>query len=322
MIIESEIQTWNNRLCTLFNKIESFSCKTRKSLGDRKYLILDQIFKKGFLTSSNVKDFVYPDRCQSTVSKALKHLQDLGLLEKKEFVLGKGYGKQGGFYYLSKRGLDTLISSGLVSEKKENVIIKNQLSLGAYEHKKAILDFWISLEVDCQKYPRYSLIIFYPDWQNLISGNQIIMTSYDNNYEEHLTIKPDATFILKDNKIGENHLFFLEIDLSTVPMFSSTSKDIENRFYKYQMLFAKKAFKKIFPNFKEFNDAKLLFLTNNEKRLMKASNEIYVDPKAYNMILLSLTHEIKRMGALMIRYAKHRDNNMYNLFGKDWQTGM
>lgn len=244
------------------------------NLDEKKIATLCQLIKKGFLPSANVQDLIYPENCKSAVSKALKKLQDLGLLEKQDFIMGS-LGKQDSLYKITRKGLNLLINSGFLEENESFKLHQKNISIGNYQHKKAILDYWASLEKQCLNTSNIRLDTFYPEWSNMLTGKKVMMRSFERNQTteenqtptQNQTINPDATFALEDTSTGQKHLYFLEADLGTIPITSEGKKDIETRIYKYQVMFTEMAFKRALPEFKNFMGARVIFLFNRESRL-------------------------------------------------------
>lgn len=282
------------------------------ALSDKNLATLYECHKKGFLTSSHIKDLIYPGNCQSSVTKALKRLQDMNLIKRRDYILGRGIGRQANLYYLSSKGLKTLKNAGLLDCDDFLPSFKKHISYGAYAHRKAILDFWVCLENDCKSQHYYSLSLFFPDWQSIISDRPVLIKENDEVFGE-VTLRPDATFIIKDNISGKKYLYFLEMDMGTIPFESDDQKDIANRLLKYQLVIIKKSYQNINPDFYEIDEARVIFMMNQIERLRKCVQDFYIDERIKKYFLFTILSEIKDMGVLRLHCKVNQDKNIWNI---------
>jgi len=174
-------------------------------------------------------------------------------------------------YYLGDKGASLL----KVEASKPRL---NRQFTHAMENADLLIQVGISFkssEISCQILPEH-----------------IIRTS---NHEKDLI--PDGSFMLKSKEQEKQALFLIENDSSTEIVKSPTfNEDIENKIIKYLELFENNDIE-FFENYfeAEFNRFRLLFISNNSKRLA-AISKIVAEHDTYGFIWLTTLNNFNKKG--------------------------
>ena len=132
--------------------------------------------------------------------------------------------------YLTRRGWELLRDESdnsieLVGEYKE-VKIEARWAPQMY-HRLATVDLLTALEVAVANRPRLSIVQTFLEYKRLKKGNQIInetMDYVDSAETSENKIIPDAAYILENTQTSRRALFFLEVDMATERIISSSQK--------------------------------------------------------------------------------------------------
>ncbi len=146
----------------------------------------------------------------SMLQGRLRKLYQAGYINRDQ-RLSRGQGVNEYYYFLTKRGANFF--EDLQHIKPAHGILK-RLELGSQEHAFMISEFMVKLEKDIwQSRPRIEM-------KGYIRENYFeIKIPKQKREERDRYLKPDATIFIQDN--DQNYLFFVEVDLSTQPVFAS-----------------------------------------------------------------------------------------------------
>lgn len=269
--------------------------KSFRGLSERKITLLYHLQQKGVLTISHLHRLCYPGKRWHTVAKVLSALRQRGLVSSHKYCLERGRNRES-FYYLTRSGF-LLLKRCAIQDLEEGTLryTDGAVGLANYEHRKAILDFWITLELECRSSSQYELISFIPEWQCFDGRRHIKMTASLPD-EGEVAIIPDATFILRNRQTLDETLYFAEIDRSTETIIGKRS--LFDRFYKYQFAFSELAFRKIGGSFRRFGQARMLFIADKRERLESVAAKVEINSSLAPFFLFSDEQQIGSEGVL------------------------
>ena len=183
-------------------------------LSDRDLNILLQIHDKVSPTVTHIQRLCFDGLSRDSVYKSLVRLERRGFIKRSRYDFGRT-GKLEDLLFLTKAGHDRLLRSGLITgsylrKTAPDLVID-------YAHRTAIIDYWISLELDITRDPRFELALFVPEFKKLDTGRSITLKAELPNGET-LQVRNDALFIIRNTVSGMEHLFLLEIDRGTMPL--------------------------------------------------------------------------------------------------------
>ena len=280
-------------------------------LSPRDQAILQHLREKVCLTVAQVHRLCFDGLSRDSAYKAV------ATLKRKKFVRGVPYnfgrlGKLEDLLFLTKAGFAVVAPTGETYKPKTNPSL-----VADYAHRVAIIDYWISLELDCRNSSRHSLAGFFPEFRKLPNGEGITLKA-DLANGERLQVRNDALFILRDDRTGLEHLFLLEIDRGTMPLRTNPSltaanqanlairSNLATKIAKIQNVFDHwpLVIDSLGDRFRHFQGAKVVVVTDTPQRMLTMLRVLPFRPpyRDQSAFLFSHFRETDR-GALTCRYA-------------------
>jgi DNA-binding PadR family transcriptional regulator len=269
---------------------------------DKKLDVLFYLKNMRTLTATHIKILAYANNSMSTVYASLMTLHSKGLIDYHSYSKGRGIGNLDRLYFLTKKGYEYIDklqfnSSGKIPRYQE------PFTNSYYDHRRKLLDFWVAIIMESRKFSSlYHLAQFIPEWDKF--ENESIVMRYESVNEEMFTIKPDATFILRNLATNQEVLFFVEIDTGSESVMSRDYPCIHQRIFRYNQAFRFGVFKKIDPYFKRFTGARLLFVTSSYKRINNILAKLKTEESLNDAFLFSTHADIWKKGVINGKFRK------------------
>lgn len=275
-------------------------------LDEKRISVLLELQKKGFLTISHIWQLCYNDKTRPAAEAAMRELMQRGMVDRHRYFLGRGFGYQESFYFLTRKGFNYLKGCELPEFLEQAFRYKDApMTIANYAHRKALLDFWVGLGTGLRGNEAFELVSFVPEWLPDDGGERIVLNAASPAHRKRLNIMPDASFVIRNNgQLSEagfhESLFFVEIDMDTEAIIGKRS--LFDRFYKYQLAFSDLAFRRLGPYYEQFDGARLLFVANSEKRARSVAEKIVVNPALASAVLFTHLDEVKARGLFQSRF--------------------
>ncbi len=200
----------------------------------RHELILKHLAEKQYLTLNHIHPLVFPDRSRTTTWNAVNDLQRKKLVIRQSYVFGYGMGQQDSLFALTAKGIGIVNQSPLSTEEGHSDKQKHKkLSSRSYQHRKACLDFWVSVEVSLREPSFWQLETIQGEWTH--SRDESITIQCRENGDAK-TLRPDLFMTLLNTSSQQRWLFWVEIDRSTEAIHSSASHSMATKLEKYQSI--------------------------------------------------------------------------------------
>lgn len=269
-------------------------------LDEKRISILLELQKKGFLTISHIWRLCYQSKKRPAAEAGVRALLQRGMVDRHRYFMGRGIGYQESFYFITRKGFAYLKNCELPEFMEGDFRFKDApMTIANYAHRKATLDFWVSLENSLPEDGSLELVAFVPEWQPDEGGERIILNAAPLGQGKRLTVMPDATFIVRSNRTSpdgrfQESLFFVEIDMDTEAI--TGKRALFDRFYKYQIAFSNLSFQRLGRYYEQFAGARLLFVANSAKRAKSVAEKIVVNPALSCAFLFTDLDEIVTNG--------------------------
>ena len=279
---------------------KSSKCEFSPLLDEKRITILLELQKKGFLTISHIWRLCYRDKKRPAAEAGVRALLQRGMVDRHRYFMGRGIGYLESFYFITRKGFNYLKNCELPEFIEGGFRYKDApMTIANYAHRKATLDFWISLENSLPADSSLDLVAFVPEWQPDDRGERIIMTVPQSEQGRRLSLMPDATFIVRSNRATsegrlQESLFFVEIDMDTEAI--TGKRSLIDRFLKYQLAFSGLSFRHLGSYYERFSGARLLFVANSTDRAARVAETIVVNPALSNAFLFTSLDEMVREG--------------------------
>lgn len=289
-------------------------------LDEKRISVLLELQKKGFLTISHIWQLCYTDKTKPAAEAAMRELMQRGMVDRHRYFMGRGFGYQESFYFLTRKGFNYLKGCELPEFIEEAFRYKDApMTIANYAHRKALLDFWVGLETGLRGDETFELVSFIPEWLPDDGGERIVLNVASPAHRKRLNVMPDASFVIRNNrKLSEagfhESLFFVEIDMDTEAIIGKRS--LFDRFYKYQLAFSDLAFHQLGPYYEQFDSARLLFVANSEKRAHSVAAKIVVNDALSSAILFTHLGEVKTRGLFASRFLLAGSSGPVDINGK------
>jgi len=250
-------------------------------LKPRDLSILYQLWDKVSLTTAHIHKLCFQGLGRDSVYKSLSALKQRGFVQASIYDFGRK-GKLEDLLFLTRLGFRQLQQSGLPELEGEKYLTKNAPNLVVdYAHRVAIIDYWISLELDILRQDRFELAMFVPEYKKLENGNNITLKCVLPNGLP-LTIRNDGLFIIRDQQTELEYLFLLEIDRGTMPVTMSASlkealqnniairANLESKIARIQTIFSHwhEAIQGLAKRFQHFDGARVVIVTSSKQRVV------------------------------------------------------
>lgn len=288
----------------------------KSSLKPRDISILYNLWDKVSLTTAHIHKLCFHGLGRDSVYKSLSALKQRGFVQASIYDFGRK-GKLEDLLFLTRLGFRQLQQSGLPELEGAKYLTKNAPNLVVdYAHRVAIIDYWISLELDIQRQDRFDLALFVPEYKKLENGNHITLKCVLPNGLP-LTVRNDGLFIIRDQQTELEYLFLLEIDRGTMPVTMSEGlkralqnniairANLESKLAKIQTIFSHwhEAIQGLGNRFQHFDGARAVIVVPSPQRVLNVISAIQALPKVF---LVSHIREL-RNGAFRGRYAYLRE---------------
>jgi hypothetical protein len=186
-------------------------------LKPRDISILYHLWEKVSLTATHIHKLCFAGLGRDSVYKVLSVLKQRGFVQASIYDFGRR-GKLEDLHFLTRTGFQQLQQSGLPDLEETTYLTKNAPNLVVdYAHRVAIIDYWISLELDLQRQDRFELALFVPEYKKLENGRNITLKCVLSNGFP-FSLRNDGLFIIRDRQTELEYLFLLEIDRGTMPV--------------------------------------------------------------------------------------------------------
>lgn len=254
----------------------------------------------------------FPGRTISCVHKVVATMKQQGFIEAATYDLGRR-GKLENVHTLTHKGWKWLVENNFMDESCNKFLLKRAPNMLAdYAHRMAIVDYWISLELDIQQDPRFELALFVPEFKRLHSGKCITL-KYDTGQGLHWQVRNDAIFIIADVLAEREFLFLLEIDRGTTPINPSKApmqplarNYLASKLIKIQKLLSVSdvVFPSLGKRFADFQGTRVIVVTSSAKRVVNIIRTVPIHEELIRqqVFLFSYFGEVNR-GAFGCRYA-------------------
>lgn len=275
-----------------------------QAIDEKKLNVLQFLFSMQTLTTHHLKILVYTKLSMRTAYRTMNTLVSMKLIAFHEYGNSRGIGNCDRLYFLTKKGFD-LVTAQQNGISTQELFSKHPmpLTIKYYEHRKKILDFWVVAIMETKKYQHtHQLISFAPELQR-VSGQPITIQFYASDGTTE-SIKPDASFILRNLQESKDYLYFLEADMGTESLSSEQYPSLQQKVDKYQMAFEQLAFQQAANGFEKFVGARVLIVTTAKKRVINMLRTLAIQPQFKDAILFSIHDEIWWHGILKGRWAK------------------
>lgn len=302
------------------NRNKSDKTKIVRLLDEKRISVLLELQKKGFLTISHIWQLCYANKKRPAAEAAMRELLQRGMVDRHRYFMGRGIGYLESFYFLTRKGFNYLKGCELPEFLEEDFRYKDApMTIANYAHRKAALDFWISLETSLRADESFELVSFIPEWLPDDGGERIVLNVASPAHRKRLNIMPDASFVIrnssqfKDGRFPES-LFFVEIDMDTEAIIGKRA--LFDRFYKYQLAFSALSFRQLGPYYEQFEGARLLFIANSEKRAWSVAEKIAVNPALSGAFLFTHLDDVKARGLFKTRFLLAGGGGVVDINGK------
>jgi hypothetical protein len=214
------------------------------------------------------------------------------------------HGKTPKAYFLTRKGFDLLqeesdIPPELLGGYKE-VKVEAAWSPQMY-HRLRTVDLLISLELAIRKRAHISLVQIFLEYRRVKRGNQIVhetMDYVDANETGENKIIPDGAFILENIQSKKRALFFLEMDMATERIITSSlggkQTTLYRKFSQYDRYLKSFRYQATYQPYGEFPSFTMLFVTLHEARIENIRRELLDLPEE-----LSVFYRITTFDAAM-----------------------
>ena len=214
---------------------------------------------------------VISQRTCQVIRRRLRFLQDEGLIIRRMRGYGRARGRPEEFILLTGEGFALLQKKGTISEQYTSLSDKAANEIPA-DHDLLLNWFHVHLLQIGRLKPQFSI--------RCITTNS--QPSTDSIFSKAFKFIPDGVFSITNSATKSSLLFFLEVDMGTETMAStsrSSGNDVRHKIINYQSLFGSNRYKlceRIFAA--EFNGFRLLFLANTNARLVKLADLVHEMP--------------------------------------------
>lgn len=264
--------------------------------------ILYHLWDKVSLTTSHIQKLCFQGLGRDSVYKSISTLKQRGFVQASTYDFGRK-GKLEDLQFLTRKGFQQLQQSCIAELEEAKFLTKNAPQLIVdYAHRVAIIDYWISLELDIQRQEHFELALFVPEHKKLENGNNITLKCILPN-GNLISVRNDGLFIIRDRQTELEYLFLLEIDRGTMPVTMSESlrealqnniairANLESKVLKIQTVFAHwhEATKGLGKRFKHFDGARVVIITSSSQRVLNIFEQL---PPPRSAFLISHFNEI------------------------------
>lgn len=285
-------------------------------LKPRDISILYHLWDKVSLTTAHIHKLCFQGLGRDSVYKSLSALKQRGFVQASIYDFGRK-GKLEDLLFLTRLGFHQLQQSGLPELEDVKYLTKNAPNLVVdYAHRVAIIDYWISLELDILQQSRFELALFVPEYKKLENGN-LITLKYILPNGLPLTVRNDGLFIIRDRQSELEYLFLLEIDRGTMPVTMSPAlkealqnniairANLESKIAKIQTILSywHEAIQGFGKRFQHFDGARVVIVVPSPKRVLNTISSIQTLSEVF---LISHVHELEN-GAFRGQYAYLRE---------------
>lgn len=282
-------------------------------LKPRDISIFYHLWDKVSLTATHIHRLCFQGLGRDSVYKVLSALKERGFIQASTYDFGRR-GKLEDLHFLTRTGFQQLQQSGLPELEGIKYLTKNAPSLVVdYAHRVAIIDYWISLELDIQSQDRFALALFVSEYKKLDNGKNITLKCALANGQV-VTVRNDGLFVLHDRQTELEYLFLLEIDQGTMPVTLSEGlkqalqnnvairANLETKVAKIQAIFShwQEAVQNLGSRFQHFDGARVVIVTSSAQRVLNITRNLPAQPAAF---LVSHFQELSS-GAFIGRYAE------------------
>jgi protein involved in plasmid replication-relaxation len=219
-----------------------------------------------------------------TAASQLRHFERHGILGFFGNTRLAGNGKTPKAYYLTRKGWELVCDeSGLPPEllgSYKEIKVEAAWAPQMY-HRLRTIDLLIALEVAVRNRPHLAIIQTFLEYRRMKRGSQIQSetTDYVDAVESgENKIIPDAAFILENTNTKRRGLFFVEMDMATERIISSsaymTQTTLHRKFSQYDRYLKSFRYAKTYQEFGEFRSFTMLFVTIQEARIENLRREL------------------------------------------------
>lgn len=173
--------------------------------------ILKWLARYKYLCTAQVHQHFFEGKTLRNTQMTLQKLADLDLIKAEKLPLIQGL-NLGSVCYLTKAGFEVVEQDLHVhnQELRYKAVSKPISSINHYYHRKRLVDFMISLDLELSKWPRLFLKTIKTEArQAVVNGKRTFETKIEKG---ETALVPDLSFVLKNNTTGHEAAYFVEID--------------------------------------------------------------------------------------------------------------
>lgn len=232
-------------------------------LQERDIEVIKEVYKHRFLTSEHIRALI--SGSGQVILRRLQLLYHAGFLDRpREQIKPYKSGSSAMVYGIGNKGADYLHQTFNIPRSKVDWTSKNrEVKTVFLEHSLSVANFMVSMETACRERTDVEFI----DPRKFVKQYPITwkITKAIEGNKHTFSIFPDNVFALYYPKDNSTAYFFLEVDRSTMPIFSNNF--FRTSVYKKLLLYWLSWRDGIFTNYLHLPNARVLTLAKSKERI-------------------------------------------------------